>query len=89
MILAKDKSFMYFNVTEPGEFTDEQVYILDDDAALAKKAAQYFPYVELVEENGILMDVTPVPHEPPEPEPSTEERLAAVEAALLEVILNG
>lgn len=89
MILAKDESFMYFNVMEPGEFTEDQVYILDDATALAKEAAQYFPYVELIETNGVLTGVLPVEHEEPPAEPTTEERLSAVEAALLEVILNG
>ena len=86
MIIYKDKSALYFSVMEGNE---EEVYIVEDSSALGKKIQANFPYLELVTENGVLSDVTPFPHTPPDPPPTTEERLSAVEAALLEVILNG
>lgn len=68
----------------------EDVCEIDDDSELAKKVLKHAPYLELVlDGSGNLIDVTPTerPPEPPQP-PTPEERLVAVEDALLLLLLE-
>lgn len=54
----------------------EDVIVIDDNSLLAQKVNEYLPYFELVlDDNGDLIDITPI--QPPEtpPEPSETELL--------------
>ena len=76
------------------DLSDSAVYVVDEtlpeNRALVQKIVQNAPYIDFVEDDGQLVDVVVLPQPEPEPPPpSQEERLAALEAAMLEMILGG
>ncbi|RFU70342.1 hypothetical protein D0469_07005 [Peribacillus saganii] len=85
MIVYKDNKGFESREDKPSEnWTDADVFVVEDGSELAQKIMANYPYYNFVtDQDGELIDITPTerPPEPQEP-PSTEERLQAVEETL-------
>lgn len=82
---------------KPNEnWSSKFAYVVDETKAenqeLIAKITEHSPYIELVVEDGELVGIIPT-EKPPEPEPqpqppTQEERIAAVEEALLLLLME-
>ena len=96
MIVYLDKNFETHSVHKNKNWYNDgrEVYVVDETTsegkALAEKIMQHAPYYDFVlDEGGNLIDITPIDPPEPEPQPPTpEERLAAVEEALLLLLME-
>ena len=74
---------------EPGENWEGGDWISVPEE-LEAKAIESAPWCELVIEDGVLVEITPLPKPEPEPLPPTEgERLEALEQAMIAVMEGG
>jgi hypothetical protein len=82
---------------KPNEnWSSKFAYVVDETKAenqeLIAKITEHSPYIELIVEDGEIIDVIPI-ERPPDPEsplqpPTQEERIAAVEEALLILLME-
>ena len=84
MIIDKEtKAYQTINLYPDSNWTDipdDELYIVPDGSPLAEKIIENYPYFEFVEQEGQLVDVIPTERPPePEPEPTLEERVKALE----------
>ncbi|MGI6031405.1 MAG: hypothetical protein ACOX7F_07875 [Eubacteriales bacterium] len=87
MIVYQNKGYETRSDKPAEDWTGKALYVVEDGTPLAAKIREHCPYYDFVEENGVLVDVTPTQRpEEPEPLPSTEERLEAVEEVLADLI---
>lgn len=90
MIINKETKSVLSRSDKPNEnWTSQDCYVVDDNSELGQKILANCPYVEYIIENEVIVDVKIL--EPPkkEPEITAFERLAALEAAMLEMALGG
>lgn len=90
MIVRPNKTFESRSDKPNEDWYDEGNYVIDEtkeeNRELVEKIYAYAPYMELVVEGGKLADVIPT-ERPPEPiqPPNMEDRLKAVEMALIDL----
>lgn len=85
MIVYENHGFEIRSDRPDSDWTGRAKYIVPDGSALAKKIIQLHPYLELVEENGVLVDVLPTGRPQQERPVTVAERLADLEDALAEL----
>ena len=92
MIINKKTKSFFTRSDKPCEnWTTQDCFVLDDNSELAKRIMQHYPHIEYVIEGDKIVDVKilEAPKEE-EPQPITvEERLLALESAVLELALGG
>lgn len=92
MIINKQTHAYITMADKPCEnWTTQDCFVLDDNNELAKRIMQHYPNIELVIEDDKITDVK-VLEAPKEDEPqpiTVEERLSALESAVLELALGG
>lgn len=88
MIIFENKGFQTRSDKPNSDWTGNALYIVPDGGVLAQKVMKNYPYYDFVlDEAGKLIDI--VPTERPEPGPvmpTAEERLSAVEDAMLSMM---
>lgn len=93
MIINKKTKSILTRSDKPNEnWTSQDCYVVDDNSELAKKILQNYPNIEYVVEHGKIVDAKILEAEKPnetESPVTIEERLAALEAAMLEMALGG
>lgn len=92
MIINKKTKSILTRSDKPNEnWTSQDCYVVDDASELSRKILKHYPHIEYVIENDVIVDVNIL--EPPKEETAKEvtpaERLAALEAAVLEMALGG
>ena len=98
MIVRSDKTYEVNSLFPDSDWYGEGNYVVDEtkteNQELIQKIKDNAPYMDLIVENGEIIDIIPRPDLRPEPEPehpkppSLEERLAAIEEALLILMLE-
>ena len=98
MIIRQDKHYETNSLFPNSDWYEEGNYVVDEtnpeNADLIQKIKENAPYMDLVIEDGEIIDIIPRPDLRPEPEPehpkppSLEERLAAIEEALLILMME-
>lgn len=92
MIINKKTKSFFTRADKPCEnWTTQDCFVLDDNSELAKRIVKNYPNIELVIENDKIIDVK-VLEAPKEDEPqpiTVEDRLSALESAVLELALGG
>lgn len=89
IINKKTKTFLTRSDMPCGNWTGQDCYIIDDNSELAKKIIRNYPNIEYVIQNDQITDVKILEPQPKEKEITPAERLAAVEAAVLELAIGG
>lgn len=92
MIINKKTKSILTRSDKPNEnWTSEDCYIVDDKSELSKKILQNYPHIEYIIEDDEIIDVTILerPKKETQKEITPIERLAALEAAVLEMALGG
>lgn len=81
MIIFKQTRGFQSRSDKPNEnWTDEDVFVVEDGTDLAKKIIANYPYYDFVlDKEGNLIDITPTERPP-------EERLEALEFAMLDLL---
>lgn len=92
MIINKKTKSILTRSDKPNEnWTSQDCYVVDDSSELGKKILMHYPHIEYVIKNDEIVDVNIL--EPQKEETEKEitplERLAALEAAVLEMALGG
>lgn len=90
MIIFENKGFQTRSDKPNSDWTGNALYVVPDGSMLAQKVMENYPYYEFVlDEAGKLIDIAPTERPEPEPEPimpTLEERLSALESAMLAVM---
>jgi len=100
MIVRSDKTYEVNSLFPDLDWYGEGNYVVDEtkaeNAALIQKIKDNAPYMDLIVENGEIIDIIPRPDLKPPPgqpegvhHPTVEERLAALEDALLLLLMEG
>lgn len=93
MIINKETKSILTRSDKPNEnWTSQDCYVVDDNnVELCQKILNNYPNIEYIIENDVIVDVKilEAPKEETEKEITPEERLAALEAAVLEMALGG
>ncbi|GEM_PF-2463664 len=76
MIIFKDNSYQTHSGYPDIDWTGEAKFVLHDDSELANKIKSLYPYYNFVlDDKGNLIDIVAT-EQPPEPEPTEEEKQA-------------
>jgi len=96
MIIEKGRKHPITMLSKPNEnwTGDDSFFVVDDNSELGQKILQYAPhYDEILDANGVLIDITPTepPPEPP-PEPTElellKEKYAILQGAVDFIVMN-
>lgn len=91
MIIYKENKGFEQKSDKPNEnwTNNNNVYIVDDESELAQKIINAYPYYDFIENaEGNLVDVVALEKPSPQAiEPTIEDRLQAVEQAMIELLL--
>lgn len=92
MIINKQTKSFITRADKPCEnWTSQDCFVLDDNSELAKRIVQNYPHIEYVIDGDEIVDVK-ILEAPKEEKPQTitiEDRLSALESAVLEIALGG
>ncbi len=90
MIINKITKSILTCSSKPNEnWTSQDCYVVDDNSELGKKILDNFPNIEYIIKNDVIVDVKILEAPKKEAEITAFDRLAALEAAVLEIALGG